>query len=343
MDAEFDHEGDEKGDGVFEFLKLRVVLVEYFAHLFLPQLGTVKQRHFGVGLEFGDVDGYLVALLDVVVLFVKVLVKGDALSDQVVGAELEDDFDEFAGQCLAPDDHIHAGGRHTHLLLKQHELLSQFSPVLDFFLLVQDVVLVVLEDLEEKGEDLVLLLLDCPHAVDEGALQQVQDGEQSHFDLQRMNLPLLAIFHFLQSNSAVEAFEADDLSLDELHDVEELFGSFHDVAVHLVQIAVPVDPQNWVLVGTLDVGEGDESEHGLLQVDVALDSFLSHFAVLQDGHQYVQDGGLAQFLVFLSQGQRFQLLLDVIFGLRVLAVADVGEQVEVGDEVVGGLIQIDPA
>ena len=58
-------------------------------------------------------------------------------------------------------------------MLELFEFLLEFLYVVALLFLVEDVVLVISEDLQQQRQDLVLLLLDRPVAIDESGAQEV--------------------------------------------------------------------------------------------------------------------------------------------------------------------------
>jgi hypothetical protein len=95
-------------------------------------------------------------------LLLQILVEGDTLSDQVVKPKIKDDLNKFAGQSFTFDDLLDAGSCHADLIFELFELLLQQFYSIAVLPVVQDVVLVIFEDIEQKRKDFVLLLLNTP-------------------------------------------------------------------------------------------------------------------------------------------------------------------------------------
>ena len=347
VDTQLHHQRNEEFNSLLHLRNLRALLVQDLRQFFLPELGTVKQVSLGIGLELSDINSDVMQFFDIVpLLLLQILIKSHALSDEVIEPKIEDDLNELAGQRLALDDLLNTGRGHADLVLELLEFLLELLDVVAFLFLVQDVVLVVPEDLQQQRKDLVLLLFNGPVAVDQSAPQEVQDGVEAHLHLQGLHFALLAVGDVAATRSGqVEGLKPFELLLDELQDIVELLLLLQQLALHRIQVPVAVDPQHRVLRGALDIGKSDQPQDCSLQVDVSLHIAAVHFVVLQDGHQHVEDRGLLEGfdLRAVGVGLGLQDLLDVETRRGVLAVADVGKQVEVGDEVIGGLVEIDPA
>ena len=102
----------------------------------------------------------------VLLLLFQIFIKSNTLCNQIIEPKIEDDLNKLTGKCLAFYDLLDAGSGHADLMLEFFELLLELLNVIAFLFLVEDVVLVVSEDLEKQGQDLVLLFLDGPVAVD---------------------------------------------------------------------------------------------------------------------------------------------------------------------------------
>lgn len=83
-----------------------------------------------------------------------------------------------------------------------------------------------------------------------------------------------------------------------------------------------------------------------MQVDASF-VILSHLFVFENCDQPVKAGGpkavLASELFSHAAFFRDEGLLDVLFGLCVLSIANIGQEIQVSDEVIGSLKQIKPA
>ncbi len=53
----------------------------------------------------------------------------------------------------------------------------------------------------------------------------------------------------------VKGLKLSDLILDKLHNVLELFLTPHNLVVHLIQITITIDSQNWTLLWTFDISK----------------------------------------------------------------------------------------
>lgn len=90
------------------------------------------------------------------------LVEKHTFSHQVVIPEVKDYLDEFAGKGLAADDQLYRRGQLGDLLLELHELLQLQLGLVYVLFMVQYVLLLVRQDLQQQGYQLVLLLLHSP-------------------------------------------------------------------------------------------------------------------------------------------------------------------------------------
>ena len=82
MDTEFNHQRNEEFYGLLHLAHLRAFLIQDFGKFFLPELRTVEQVSLGIGFEFGNIDGDLMHLPDIIsLLLLQVLIKGHALGN----------------------------------------------------------------------------------------------------------------------------------------------------------------------------------------------------------------------------------------------------------------------
>ena len=76
-----------------------------------------------------------------------------------------------------------------------------------------------------------------------------------------------------------------DLCLDELHDiVKVLFGYLSLLLMHLIQITISVDSDNWTQVSTLDISIVNQSQSRPLKVDTPRSVLFVHLIILQHSH-----------------------------------------------------------
>lgn len=109
-----------------------------------------------------------------ILLLLEIFVENNSLCDKTVESEIEHDLNELAGQSFALDYFLNWGSGTTNFLLELTKLSQKSISVLrNVLFLMEDVRFVILEDVQQEGQNFILLFLYRPECIYNCTLQQV--------------------------------------------------------------------------------------------------------------------------------------------------------------------------